>query len=103
MSFLLAEGVRRWSYGPVAASLQIVSQVLLDARLDVAHHERRDLAGESLDQLGVLAGELRAHLVRNLRQRPVALVVALPDQPLAEELLVEHPLVLAAQEALLAA
>src|SRR5581483_3896517 len=76
---------------------------LLDPRARVAHLELRRLSGEGLHQLRVLARQLCAHLVGDLRQRALALVVALADQPLAEELLVEHLLILAAPEPLVAA
>src|SRR5207245_8131970 len=49
------------------------------------------------------SGSRRAHGVRDVRERAVTLVSAFVDQPLAEELLVEHALVLAAAEPLVAA
>src|SRR5258708_11321072 len=79
------------------------AQRSLDPRPGIADLELRRLSGERVHQLGVFAGELRAHLVGDLGQRPVALVAALADQPLAEELLVQHLLLLAFAEALLAA
>src|ERR1700694_581155 len=78
-------------------------QCPFDARARIAHLQQRRLARQRLHQLDVLAGELRADLVGDLGQRPVALVAALADQPLAEELLVEHLLIFALLEALLAA
>src|SRR5438094_610914 len=85
--------------------LQILAgaQGLLDARAGIADHQFRRLSGERLRQVYVPAGELYPHLVGDLRQRALALVVALADQPLPEELLVEHLLVLAAAESLFAA
>src|SRR5216684_2739980 len=74
-----------------------------DAGAGIARLQRRRLARQRLHQLDVLAGELRADLVGDLRQRALALVAALADQPLAEELLVQHLLVLVPSEALLAA
>src|SRR5437763_14888488 len=110
--FLLGDGVRSALCGAVAAVfrsvanpfLQILAgaQGLLDARAGIADHQFRRLSGERLRQVCVPAGELHPHLVGNLRQRALALVVALADQPLPEELLVEHLLVLAAAKALLA-
>src|SRR5438105_1782080 len=111
--FLLGDGVRRALCSSVAAmfrsvavpSLQVLTrpQGLLDARARVAHHELRRLAGKRRHQIHILAGELDADVVGDLRQRALALVIALADQPLPEELLVEHLLVLAAEEPLLAA
>src|SRR6267378_444618 len=75
----------------------------LDALPGVAHLEGGLLAGQLLHQLHVPRRELGAHFVRDFRVGAVALVAALVDQPLAEELLVQHALVLAAAEALLAA
>src|SRR5205823_3925149 len=75
----------------------------LDALARISHFEARLFPGQLLHQLDVPRGELRAHLVRDVRQRAVPFVAALVDQPLAEELLVEHALVLAAAEPLLAA
>src|SRR5260370_13087483 len=80
----------------------LLPQRLLDARARVAHFQGRRLAGQRVHQLDVLSGQLRAHLVGDVGQRAFALVAALADEPLPEELLVEHLLVLAAAEALVA-
>src|SRR5216683_1463143 len=95
--------------GPLRADCALFHQValgpqrLLDTGAGVAQGKPGRLAGQRLDQLGVLAGELRAHLVGDVGQRALALVPALADEPLPEELLVEHLLILALLEALLAA
>src|ERR1700682_2327947 len=95
--------------GPLRAHCALFRQValrperLLDAGVRVAHRKPGRLAGQRLDQLGVLARELRAHLVGDVGQRAFALVPALADEPLPEELLVEHLLIFALLEALLAA
>src|SRR2546421_8886334 len=75
----------------------------LDALARVPNFQARLLPRQLLHQLHVPRGELRAHLVGDVRQRAVPFVAALVDQPLPEELLVEHALVLAAAEPLLAA
>src|SRR5690348_651810 len=81
----------------------LLPQRRFDALARVAHFQARRFTGELLDQLDVAGGKLRAHLVGDVGHRAVALVAALVDEPLPEELLVEHPLVLAAAEPLLAA
>src|SRR6266404_1244311 len=99
--------------GPFAAALQRCfallpleilpgPQGLLDPGPRVSNQELRRRPGERPYQLHVLFRQSGAHLVGDFRQRPLPLVVALADQPLPEELLVEHLLVLAALEALFA-
>src|SRR5215831_3058300 len=75
----------------------------LDALAGVSHLQTRRLAGQLFHQLHVAGGELGAHFVRDVRVWAVSLVAALIDQPLPEEFLVQHPLVLAPAELLLAA
>src|ERR671923_1937706 len=71
-----------------------------DPRTRVAYLEPRLLSSEFLHQLDVSRSELRADVVGNLRRRPIALVPTLVDEPLPDEFLVEHPLILAALEPL---
>src|SRR3954469_3584070 len=103
----ITEGPLRMRCGGVSqfySRLQVFPGLerLLDARAGVSDLEVRRDPGERADQLYVLSRQLGADVVGDLGQRPVALVVALADQPLPEELLVQHLLILAALEPLLA-
>src|SRR5258708_7717399 len=68
----------------------LAAQRRFDARARVARHQPRRLARQRLHQLAIFPRQLHADLVGNLGQRSVALVAALADEPLPEELLVEH-------------
>src|SRR5438270_10066340 len=86
----------------VLFQISLGAQRRLDPRPRIAYLQSRGLPGELFDQLDVPRRELCAYVVGDVGRGPVALVPALVDEPLADEFLVEHPLILAALEPLLA-
>src|SRR2546423_15033375 len=86
----------------VLFQISLGAQRRLDPRPRIAYLQSRGLPGELFDQLDVPRRELCAHVVGDVGSGPVAFVPALVDEPLTDEFLVEHPLILAALEPLLA-
>src|SRR2546423_1792342 len=100
---LLDRSSDRWNRKKcVLFQISLGAQGRLDPRARIAYLQSRSFPGELFDQLDVPRRELCAHVVGDVGSGPVAFVPALVDEPLANEFLVEHPLILAALESLLA-